>query len=205
MALLVTMVMVLLAALLLASALRTAWFNELVAGTEVDYQRSFEHAQALLRDAQLDIEGPRGADPPGNGQPWFPRPNAGEIEALRALLAGRKPSCLQGICLPEGVAPEFWRAPAGELEKMKAVAAHYGEFSPAAPLPASDPLLSGKGWYWVEVLAFDLAAPPPAGTEALVPDADLPFVYRITAIAEGRKPATRAVLQSVLVRKKVVP
>lgn len=208
MALLVVMVLVLLAALLIAGALRTAWLNELVAGNEVDYQRSFERAQALLGDAELDIRGlcatqgaARNCRPRGKAtesrHPWFPRRNPEEFEALRFLLSGSKPACQQGICLPEGVAPEFWRMPAGELERMKAVAAHYGEFSGAASPAASDPLLMARGWYWVEVLPMDPAT--------LTQGDDSPFAYRITAIAEGRRPATRAVLQSVLVWRKEPP
>jgi len=206
MALLATMVMVLLAAMLLASALRTAWLNELIAGTELDYQRSFEHAQALLRDAELDIQGSCGPPQAPNcrrqadGQPWFPHHGPQELAPLRALLAGRAPSCLQGICLPDSVAPAFWRSPAGELDRMKAVAAHYGEFTGAAGQPASDPLLMGKGWYWVEILPFDVAGPSGAGVPT--PDAGSPLIYRITAMSEGRKPATRAVLQSLLVLQK---
>lgn len=213
MALLVTMVMVLLAALLLTSALRTAWFGELVAGTEVDHQRAFEHAQALLHDAELDIQGlcageanspcrgretAMGAD----GAPWFPLRDAKAFASIRGMLSGRRPSCVQGICIPDGVAPEFWRTPAAELDRMKAAAAHYGEFSGAQALSASDPLLTARGWYWVEILPFDLGAPVPPDSQALRPDTDSPYVYRITAIAEGRKPATRVVLQSLLVWKK---
>ncbi|SFN15927.1 pilus assembly protein [Variovorax sp. OV329] len=216
MALLVTMVMVLLAALLLSSALRTAWFGELIAGTEVDHQRAFEHAQALLRDAELDIQGLcageanrpcRGRDTAtlATAAPWFPLRDTKAFVSIHGALSERKPPCLQGICISDGVAPEFWRTPAGELDKMKAVAAHYGEFSGAPSPSTSDPLLAARGWYWVEILPFDLGAPLPSGSEALRPDADSPYVYRITAIAEGRKPATRAVLQSLLVWRKAPP
>lgn len=105
--------------------------------------------------------------------------------------------------MPDNLALEFWRAPAGELDKMKAQAARYGEFSGAPSSGASHPLLTSKGWYWVEVLPYDMAVPQPGQTPALLPDADNPYVYRITAIAEGHRKATRAVLQTVLVRKKV--
>ena len=220
-ALLVVMVMVLLAGLLVAGALRTAWLNELVTGTETDYQQAFDNAQALLRDAEFDIQGrsPSGApcrDGPdfqgscrrrgpaalAGGEVWFPQDGAAEFEPLHGRLLAATPSCVKGICVSDRVAEEFWRAPKGELDKMKSVAAHYGEFS-GAPSPASNPLLQRSGWYWVEVLPFDVAAPVPAGNEDLRPDASNPYIYRITAIAEGRKPATRAVLQTLLVWKRV--
>lgn len=221
-ALLVVMVMVLLAGLLFTSALRTAWFNELIAGTEADYQRAFGNAQALLRDAEFDIqgrnpvggpcrEGPefegscrrRSAAALADGGVWFPQGGTVEFEALRNQLLAGTPSCVQGICVSDHVAAEFWQTPKGELDKMKAVAAHYGEFSGAPSLLATNPLLKAKGWYWVEVLPFDVSAPVPSGAEELRPDAGNPYVYRITAIAEGHKPATRAVLQALLVWKRV--
>lgn len=220
-ALLVVMVVVLLAALLFTSAVRTAWFNELITGSEVDYQRAFDNAQALLRDAEFDIQGlhpdgrpcheaaghegncrRRGSEAAAGGQPWFPRHGPGEFESLRALLAAKSPSCMEGICVSDGVAAEFWRLSVGEVDRMKAVAAHYGEFSGAPSMQASNPLLMAKGWYWVEILPFDAGAPASPGTEALLPDADTPYIFRITAVSEGRKPATRAVLQSLLVLKK---
>jgi len=221
-ALLVVMVMVLLAGLLLASALRTAWFNELVVGTEVDYQRAFDNAQALLRDAEFDIQGRnlaggpcredpefegscrrRGAAAFADGEVWFPQNGPAEFEPLQGRLLAGTPSCMRGICIADHVAADFWQSPKGELDKMKAVAAHYGEFSGAPLLLSTNPLLRASGWYWVEVLPFDTTAPMPAGAQALQPDASNPYIYRITAVAEGRKRSTRAVLQSLLVWKKV--
>ena len=223
-ALVVVMVMVLLAALLMSGALRTAWLNEMAAGFELDYLQAFDNAQALLRDAEFDIKGtaPDGGSCQAlaanagscraaagaalsNGKPGFPRQGSGEFDKVHALLAARTPSCAQGICVVDGVAPEFWRLPRAELDKMKAVAAHFGEFSGAAPMQDANPLLTTKGWYWVEILPFDPGAPVPAGAEALAPDADSPYVYRVTAISEGRKPGSRAVLQSLLVLKKAGP
>ena len=221
-ALLIVLVMVLLAGLLLAGALRIAWFNELVVGAEADYQRAFDNAQALLSDAEFDIQGRsvaggpcrdgpefegscrrRGAAAYADGEVWFPQDGPAEFEPLRGRLLASAPSCARGICIADRVTAEFWQAPKGELDKMKTVAAHYGEFSGAPSLPSTNPLLTTKGWYWVEVLPFDTGAPVPAGAEDLQPDAANPYIYRITAVAEGHKPATRAVLQSLLVWKKV--
>ena len=61
-----------------------------------------------------------------------------------------------------------------------------------------------RGWYWVELLAYDMSAAAEGGrAEALAPDGDAPFIYRITALAQGLKPSTRAVLQTTLVWKKL--
>jgi type IV pilus assembly protein PilX len=195
-ALLVVMVMVMLATLLVIGAARTAWFNELLVGTDADHQRAFENAQALLRDAEFDIQGGRPGDA---SSPSFPREGPVEFQQLRTLLASRKPSCVRGICVAEQVTPEFWRQDA-ELARMKAGAARYGEFTGAQ---AGNPLLVSRAWYWVEVLPFNIDAPLPAGGEAMAPDAGNPYIYRITALAEGRKPATRALLQALFVWKKV--
>jgi len=213
-ALVAVMVIVLLAALLISGALRTAWFNEMAAGHEADYRQAFDNAQALLRDAEFDIQGLPCQDAAGcrvtgdaaqsRAEPWYPRHGPVEFEKVRALLAARSPSCAQGICVRDGVAPEFWRFPRGELDRMKQVAARFGEFSGARSAQAANPLLAAKGWYWVEILPFDEAAPTPADAEALAPDADNPYVFRVTAVSEGRKPGSRAVLQSLVVLKRKV-
>ncbi|MBS0451674.1 MAG: pilus assembly protein [Proteobacteria bacterium] len=222
-ALLVVSVLVLLAALVLGGALRTAWFNELITGTDADYQRALSNAQALLHDAELDIQGraPNGGPcredgpeyehscrrrgPPAlaEGTVWFPQDGPVEFDPVRDWLAAKSPQCAQGICLPEGLAPEFWRLPAAELDKVKSAAAHYGEFSGAPSPLATNALLANKGWYWVEVLAFDASAPAPADNADIAPDVDNPYIFRITAMAEGNKPATRAVVQGLLVWKRV--
>ena len=217
-ALLVVMVLVLLAGLLLTGALRTAWLNELIGGVEADYQRAFENAQALLRDAEFDIQGrDAGGGPSRNGPAFqrrcrrrgpagladgevsFPQDGPADFDALRSQLLAGTPSCVKGICVADHVAAEFWQTPKDELGKMKTVAAHYGQFSGAPSPAASNPLLTSSGWYWVEVLPFDVDAPVPAGSEDLRPEPGNPYIYRITAVAEGRKPGTRAVLQSLLV------
>ena len=60
-----------------------------------------------------------------------------------------------------------------------------------------------QGWYWVELLHYDTSAATAGGeAERLAPDADQPYIYRVTAVGRGRKPATQAVIQSTLVRKK---
>ena len=58
-ALLTVLVFGMLSMLLVLWSARTAWYGELVAGNDADYQRAFEAAEALLLDAELDIRGER--------------------------------------------------------------------------------------------------------------------------------------------------
>ena len=61
-----------------------------------------------------------------------------------------------------------------------------------------------KAWYWVEVLPYDTASAVTAGpAQTFAPDSTRPNIYRITAVAQGLKPGTQAVVQSVFVWKKV--
>ena len=52
----VVIVLVLLSTLLALWASRTALFNEMIVGNDADYQRAFEAAQAMIQDAELDIQ-----------------------------------------------------------------------------------------------------------------------------------------------------
>lgn len=56
-ALFVVIVFAMLSMLLALWASRTSLFNEMLVGNDVDYQRAFEAAQALIQDAELDIRG----------------------------------------------------------------------------------------------------------------------------------------------------
>ena len=98
------------------------------------------------------------------------------------------------------------------------VGARYGEYTgavhsnangPVNPIlqwDASTPADQG-GWYWIEVLPYDLSSQMSSvvvGTGAnllalnMVPN----VVYRITALAYGRKPSTMVVLQQTYARQK---
>ena len=58
--------MVMLSMLLALWGSRTALFNELIVGNDADYQRTFEAAQALIQDAEFDIQGLRPTEPHAN-------------------------------------------------------------------------------------------------------------------------------------------
>lgn len=85
-ALIVVMVMLLLSCLVVLSSTRLSWLSERMLGAESDHQRAFAAAEALIRDAELDIRGlqagsnlPCQPDPSfvgcrnfGAGHPLFP-------------------------------------------------------------------------------------------------------------------------------------
>ena len=182
----VVMVTALLATLLVLTASRTVVLDEAATGNESDYQRALEGAQELLRDAESEIRREDASLPAAdsNDRHAYPRSRA-ELLALQALLGMLHPSCVAGLCTPDGIPPRFW-GDRTALEAMKKVA-----------------VSRSQGWYWVELLPYDTSAATAGGeAERLAPDADQPYIYRITAVAKGRKPTTQAVIQSTLVRKK---
>lgn len=64
----IVMIIVLLTSLLALWGARGSLFNEMITGNDADYQRAFEAAQAMLRDAELDITGIK-----ANGTTAIPR------------------------------------------------------------------------------------------------------------------------------------
>lgn len=222
-ALFIVMVMVLLSTLLVMWAARTALFNEMITGNDSDYQRAFEAAQAMVRDAEFDIMGTRAdgttvcnADAaysgcrPLAGSVFFPQDEL-DFQDLADALRAQTPSCSNGICIGDNLpASEFWIS-STHLAAMTAsgVAATYGAHTAAKATEAGNPLLLTAGvtpraWYWVEVLPYNAGAVTEAGpAQKFAPDNGSPYVYRITAIAQGLKPGSRAVVQTVFVRKRV--
>ncbi|SHF10934.1 type IV pilus assembly protein PilX [Lampropedia hyalina DSM 16112] len=258
----IVMIVVLITSLLVIWASRSSFFNEIVTGNEADYQRAFEAAQAMLRDAELDIMETRtdGTAIARCGEPnalpscrpkalpanfvskganedkraYFPSSysldddDGGDLMVLEGLLAdfkfsskvrGNEVGCLAAICVggitriddPAPADPEkpvlnpFW-SNATLLDEMKKTAASYGQYTGAESGSSANPLLSDRAWYWVEPLVYQAnlaheAASrfaPRGGYIGNTPG----IVYRITAYAEGRKPGTRVVLQSIHVRQE---
>jgi type IV pilus assembly protein PilX len=200
-AVLIVMVIVLLGSLLVLWSSRSALLNEMLTGNDSDYQRALEAAHALVRDAESDLRGetadgsPCAAPAPCRA---FPS-DANAYLDLQTALAASSPSCNAGICVGDRLPPQFW-ASKTDLDAMKAVAATYGARTGAQ---AGDPLLANKAWYWIEVLPYNLGAAIDGGDAwELAPDRERPYVYRITVVVEGRKPATRVVVQAAVVWKK---
>ncbi len=216
MALLVVLAVLLLAAMALLGSLQVAWLEERRLGSESDTQRAFNAAEALTRDAELDILGLRADGTPCTTgcrgwtvtAPFFPQEDD-DLDLLQRLLMGGHRGCLQGVCLPASVAALDASAWNDDLEGLtagqgdSAIAATYGRFTHARPADTGNPLLNAtpaRAWYWVEVFRHADAAGILTGTQdAPVPDRRHPFVYRITAYVQGIRPGTRVHLRSVFV------
>lgn len=226
-ALVVVMVALLLSCQAVLSATRLGWLNERMVGAETDYQRAFSAAEALIRDAENDIDGWRAESAPGcaaapsgcrgfgTDQPSFPRDKS-DLDPLALLLTTAGTDCLRGICLPAAADTldearwnkQFAAAPGNGRTSS---AARYGEFTGIDPESAGNPLLkwsrngaapdpAAHAWYWVEVFWYSHAADAMAiPSHDLAPALDHPFVYRITAYVRGVRPGTRVWLRSVYV------
>ncbi|MBP9942097.1 MAG: pilus assembly protein PilX [Comamonas sp.] len=237
-ALFVVIIFVMLSMLLALWAARTSLFNELLTGNDADYQRTFEAAQALLQDAELDIRGEQ-ADGTACGAPpcraysnslQFPA-DSKEINPLLTQLEGEATRCKDAICTRRVGRQDFWNfstaatvvkpaadANLGEvpLTALKAVGARYGQYTGAANTTADGPInpilaetdADRGGWYWVEVMRYSDAAKSAslivdASTSQLPLNLDVYVVFRITALAFGRKPGTSVVLQQTYARQRM--
>ncbi len=154
---------------------------------------------------------------------------------LEGITSG--PRCLNALCLKRTGRQDFWNNASDKadpevdftLDEMMAtnVGARYGEYSGAKLSanpsdPSGNPILQDRsannrgGWYWIEVLPYD----PNADKSAVIAGGpnNLPLrmtpnvVYRITAVAHGRKvrsvagvdvPVTQAVVQQTYARQKL--
>lgn len=222
--LLIVVVMTLLCALLVLAGAQIVRLSEMLAGNDSEGTRGFEAAEALLRDAELDVLGlgPQGQvcrpDPGWVGcrnpatTTTLPRTLA-DFDVLAQQLTLREPPCADGLCLSLGAAATaesgagFWR---NEQTLGTFVAASggvpYGRYSGApAAAGAGNPLLlssAARGaWYWVEVLPYSTGAAAAGGDLAIwSPTPADPFIFRITAVVHGRRSGATTVLQTLLVR-----
>ena len=155
-----------------------------------------------------------------------------DINPLITTLDGITEKCKDGLCTRRTGRQDFWNytdktspAPsdlkAGEvtLEKLTkiGVGARYGQFT-GAQLGDNDndkpanPILADRtdgqgGWYWIEVMPYSEKAKTAnlivdTSTNQLALNLDVYVVYRITALAYGRKPGTLAVLQETYARQR---
>ena len=135
--------------------------------------------------------------------------------------------CKDGLCTKRAGRQDFWNTTgatvlaAGEVKlsdmTQPNVGARYGEYSgatkgdssnPANPILADTSADNRGGWYWIEVMQYDESAKNSglivggANTDNLLRlNLEPNVVYRITALAYGRKPGTMAVLQQTYVRQ----
>jgi Tfp pilus assembly protein PilX len=115
-----------------------------------------------------------------------------------------------GLCIPTinplggaGAPANWWDNPA-LLAAMLPLGTTYGSATGNVADP-NDPILSApaaapRGYYWLEAFKYQPTLTAPAGVDvpALQAKAGTP-VYRITVLAQGLRPASRVVLQSLVV------
>lgn len=153
-----------------------------------------------------------------------------EINPLITALESETTRCKDGLCARRVGRQDFWnyttsatpiKPPAntalGEvpLSDLMAVGARYGQFTGAANTTTAGPLnpilaetADGQGgWYWIEVLRYSDKAKSAnlivdSSTSELPLNLDVYVVFRITAVALGRKPGTTVVLQETYARQR---
>lgn len=158
----------------------------------------------------------------------YPPQGSEEVDPLIAQLSGiADTQCKDGLCAKRGTDPnhrgqDFWNnAALMDSMQREGVGARYGEYTGAvhgtntAELDAASSAIlnqTGNGstgaWYWIEVLPYSDAAQGGSlivgNTNNLLPLSANPLVvYRVTAIAYGRKRGTRVVLQQTFVPQKL--
>ena len=206
--LLVVMVMMLLSSLLVLGGSRVSLMSEFLAGNDTDYQRAFEAAQILIRDAELDIQ-----NTPTNLRAeqfsFSKKDNELILNLIDQAEAAGTPACANGVCINLGnrtsgdPTTSFWTSPT-RLATMTGRGASYGQFT-AAPVSGTNqnPILAAsnpsRGWYWIEVLPY--SGRSAAWARDCAPSKGSPqFLYRITAVALGRSDSP-AVIQEYFTPK----
>lgn len=154
------------------------------------------------------------------GDPWFPE-GGSDFENVDLIVAANTDTyfaatrrCLKGICIP--LNSTDLANIENNLTAMASLGATYGQYTRAntydtSPGVSGNPILianPARAWYWVEVFRYQKAVCGTIGACGATPnepDGLRPYVFRITAVAQGLKvdasgnPTTRVVLKSVFV------
>lgn len=153
-----------------------------------------------------------------------------EINPLILALEAQATHCQDALCVRRLGRQDFWnyadatttvrpiaRTDMGEvpLSALKAVGARYGQYTGASNKTTNgpiNPILTETheergGWYWIEVMRYTDAAKSAnliidSNTNQLPLHLDVYVIYRITALAMGRKEGTMAVLQQTYARQR---
>lgn len=180
----VVMAVLLLAAVTVISGLQSQLQAQHMAAREWDHLRTFEAAQALLLDAEQDIQSP---SPHASESPAWPQSFDDWLVWQTRLAAPHSP-CQQGVCAAQ--ASQHWtRAHWRTLQpasKLWDSGARYGQRTGARD--ESGQALLQQARYWIEMWPLNTQQ---TSTEPT------PFIYRITAVAWGQRAGTHVVLQSL--------
>lgn len=150
-----------------------------------------------------------------------------EINPLITTLEAETTRCKDGLCARRVGRQDFWNyktadtpiKPAantalGEvpLSSLVAVGARYGQFTGAqlgSSTAPANPILADPdaGRYWIEIMRYSDTAKSAnlivdSTTSQLPLNLDVYVVFRITALAVGRKPGTTVVLQETYARQR---
>ncbi len=189
------MVMLALTSIATLLALRNLWVNDQLLNAETDQLRTQHKAEAALPVALADIVG-ASANPDGTpnqrhtagnttqSHAFFPASMA-DYTLLRQRLNTNinTNACSAGICAPSSLEPSATKASVWKARTNDAFA-----------ISASDtPYGDNTAWYWVEVF-------PQHSTSTTNGSSTVPFVYRITTLANGVMPGSTTVLQAIWVR-----
>ena len=161
-----------------------------------------------------------------NGVLQFPG-DTNEINPLITALEAETTRCKDGLCARRVGRQDFWNyktadtpiKPAantalGEvpLSSLMAVGARYGQFTGAqlgSSTAPANPILADPdaGRYWIEIMRYSDTAKSAnlivdSTTSQLPLNLDVYVVFRITALAIGRKPGTTVVLQETYARQR---
>ncbi|RMA61258.1 type IV pilus assembly protein PilX [Acidovorax sp. 100] len=164
-----------------------------------------------------------------SGAMQFPG-DTNEINPLITSLEAETKRCKDGLCTRRMGRQDFWNyatdttpitpsadATLGEvpLSELIAVGARYGQFTGATNKTTAgqlNPILTETaaglgGWYWIEIMRYSDAAKSAnlivdTSTSQLPLNLDVYVVFRITAVAKGRKPETTVVLQETYARQR---
>ena len=156
---------------------------------------------------------------------------AQEVGPLLANLDTQITKCRNALCIKRTGRQDFWNYTSattpvptnlqpGEVMldalTVDGIGARYGQYTgaavgsntaPANPILANTSGASQGGWYWIEVLPYDESTKNTGlvvGTAGNLLALNLTpsVVYRITALAYGRKPNTMVVLQQTYAQQK---
>ena len=153
-----------------------------------------------------------------------------EINPLITALEAETTRCKDGLCARRVGRQDFWNYATAEtpikpaadtgqgevpLSDLMTVGARYGQYTGAANTTTSGPLnpilaetAAGQGgWYWIEIMRYSDKAKSAnlivdSTTSQLPLNLDVYVVFRITALAVGRKPGTSVVLQETYARQR---
>lgn len=187
------MVMLALASIATLLAMRNLWINDQLLNAEADQLRTQSKAEAALPVALADILGtatnsseegtPNLRHSPGSSNQnhaFFPN-SMSDYVLLRQRI--NTDTCNAGICAPNA------------LDANATTASYWkNQIAKAMPVSATDtPYGNNTAWYWVEVF-------PQTNSNTADTSAAAPFIYRITALANGVMPGSTTVLQAIWVR-----